>query len=130
MDNDNSGTGGGSDPDNEEEGENEAYVVPKLCGDHLTIFFPLLVPIPCIIGKCGTKIKNKTWSTSVSNYVRHIADIHKIAINKNKRNWCSICQNDIGRQVAAHACFGERLSFVVSDKKFQFACKYCPENIS
>lgn len=121
------GTSGNSD-EGEDIEEEDVYLPPSLCGSHLTVNFPLQVPIQCIIGKCGTKIKNKTWTASVNSFVRHITDIHRVNVDKkNRTNWCSLCHCDIGRQVVTHACFRLRPFFLDSGEKFDDRCKECGE---
>lgn len=53
-------SGEGASDGSTEDSEEDEYITPRLDGSRMTVYFPLLVPIPCIISKCGTKIKNKT----------------------------------------------------------------------
>lgn len=46
-------------PSAEDADEEDRFVHPSLHGKHLTIHFPLLVPVTCLIGNCRLKIKKK-----------------------------------------------------------------------
>lgn len=109
------------------EDEEDLYLPPRLRGNHLIVNFPLKVPINCLVGKCGTRIKNKTWTASVNNFKRHMNEIHNLNIEEKRTNWCSVCDCNIGRQPATHACFRERPFFVVSGEKVKFKCDQCRE---
>lgn len=81
--------------DTDEEGR---FVHPSLYGKHLTVYFPLLAPVTCLIGKCQFKIKNKTWASKVQNFKRHMKQIHKFEPDSTT-NWCSLCQCNIGARL-------------------------------
>lgn len=116
---------GGGDEEDEEE---DVYLPPSLRGRHLTVNFPLLVPVKCLIGNCGVMIKNKVWTAAVNNLVRHMNALHRVGIEPGKQtNWCSVCHYDIGRQVATHACFKVRPFFVNSNVQTEHKCKECGE---
>lgn len=53
-----SGTSGNP-GEGEDDDEEDVYMPPSMRGNQLTVYFPLQVPIPCIVGKCGTKLKTK-----------------------------------------------------------------------
>lgn len=67
-----------------------------------------------------------TWSSAVYNYTRHLKDIHKI-VPTNKTLWCSLCNCDLGKQVAAHACFHDNPILVHSKERLDYPCDECSE---
>lgn len=58
-------------PGGEDDVEPEIFLSPSINGTHLTVNFPMRVPITCIIGNCRTQIKNATWTATVNNFKRH-----------------------------------------------------------
>lgn len=107
-----------------EDDEDDVYLPPRIDGTHLTINFPMRVPIKCLIGNCRTLIKNATWTATVNNLKRHMKDIHKVE-TKSRSNHCSICHIELGARVASHACFRERPMFVKENDNLAFKCDKC-----
>lgn len=110
----------------EEPDEEDQFVHPRIHGKNLYVYFPLLVPVTCLIGNCKLQLKNKTWTSTVQNLRRHMRDIHKFKPDATI-NWCSLCDCNIGRQVATHNCFRECKYFVNSKKKLDCKCEECGE---
>lgn len=114
---------------NDEDNEDERCFPPKMCGDRFTISFPLSVPAYCFVGKCHLGIVGKTWTTVVSNLKRHLKEIHMV-IPRTKVIWCSLCQTDLDRQVATHACFKQRPLLVKSNEALPYPCNQCSRSFS
>lgn len=108
--------------------DDDRCVPPRMQGGRLTYSFPMSTPVYCLVNNCKTNFKSKTWSIVVNNYSRHLRDIHKIKI-ESKVLWCSICQIDLGKQVATHECFRERPILVSSNKKLRYACDQMPRDL-
>lgn len=104
--------------------EDRRCVPPRMQGKHLTVSFPLQVPIACIAGNCKVKVTGDVWTSAVHCFTRHLRTIHKI-VPDTRSNMCSLCDTEIGRQPATHACFKNRKLMVQSDETQPFVCTIC-----
>lgn len=76
------------------------------------------------MGNCKLGIAGKTWTSVVNNFKWHLREIHRVD-PKTKVLWCSLCQTNLGRQVATHACFKQRPLLVNSNVVLPYPCKQC-----
>lgn len=109
--------------------EDNRCLPPRMVGDHLTISYPLIIPMMCIVGNCRIGIKGNTWTAVVNNFTRHLRDVHKVP-TKRKTHWCALCRYEMGRQVANHACFNDDKNplLIYSKIPLKYKCDQCTES--